>query len=244
MVSPDPIRLTLPPAFTGRVVPMPDDAFAHACRIAGPDTTGTLVLVARDDLIDLAVVLAPEEPLASARRAVFAGMVALAEGIGAQAPPEVPVVIAWPDTLLFDGARLGGGRLGWPQDCAEDSVPDWLVFSGLVIANKRDAGDPGLTPDSTSLEEEGFGVAGHAEIVEGFARHLMKAFEVWEQDGFGVLADRYLAHVPIGADEERRRIEANGDGVIAAAGRVRRLELLPALRVAAWLDPATGKPRL
>lgn len=243
MVFHDPY-LTLPPAFTGRVVPMPDDAFAHALRIAGPDTTGTLVLVGRDDLIDLAVVLAPEEPLSSARRAFFAGMVALAEAIGAQAPPELPVVIAWPDTLLFNGARLGGGRLGWPADCAEDAVPEWLVFSGTLIASKGDAGDPGLTPDSTSLNEEGFAADGHAEIVESFARNLMKAFEVWEHDGFRVLAERYLAHVPLGADEEHQRIEANGDGLVAMADTVRRLEFLPALRTVAWLDPATGKPRL
>ncbi|HEX8416556.1 MAG TPA: biotin/lipoate--protein ligase family protein, partial [Methylobacterium sp.] len=179
---------------------MPDDAFAHACRIAGPDTTGTLVFVARDDVIDLAVVLAPEEPLSSARRAFFAGMVALAEAIGAQAPPQIPVVIAWPDTLMFNGARLGGGRLGWPKDCAEDAVPDWLVFAGMVIASKSGAGDPGLTPDSTSLEEEAFPADGRAEIVESFARNLMKAFEVWEQEGFDAVAGRYLRHVPAGGD--------------------------------------------
>jgi hypothetical protein len=33
-----------------------------------------------------------------------------------------------------DRARLGGGRLAWPESCGEDAVPDWLVFSGMLIA--------------------------------------------------------------------------------------------------------------
>ncbi|MCJ2083789.1 biotin/lipoate--protein ligase family protein, partial [Methylobacterium sp. J-090] len=47
------------------------------------------------------------------------------------------------------------GRLDWPKDCAEEAVPDWLVFSAMVIVSKSHLGDPGLTPDSTALDEEG-----------------------------------------------------------------------------------------
>jgi hypothetical protein len=236
-------RLMLPPAFTGVVARTPDDAFSHACRIAGPEAAGTLVWIRREDVIDFAVVLAPDEPLVSARRAFFAGMVALADAVGAHAPPEIPVLFDWPDTLTFNGARMGGGRLGWPKGCGEDSVPEWLVFSGMLIASKRGSGDPGLTPDSTSLEEEGFAEVAPSELIESFARNLMKAFEVWQEDGFDVIAERYLAHTPM-KEGERGRIAETGDAAIVADGRERRLPLVPGLEAAAWRDPATGTPRL
>ncbi|GJD93289.1 biotin/lipoate--protein ligase family protein [Methylobacterium iners] len=240
----DEARLTLPPAFTGVVAQEPDDAFDHACRIAGPEAAGTLVWVRREDVLDVAVVLAPDEPLASARRALFAGMTALADAIGAHAPPEIPVLFAWPDTLTFNAARIGGARLGWPEGCGEDAVPDWLVFSAMLIASKRDAGDPGLTPDSASLEEEGFADVSQSALVESFARNLMKAFEVWREDGFDALANRYLAHLPPSDGGGRRHIEATGDGLIETESGVLRLPLLPCLTAMAWRDPATGKPRL
>ncbi len=178
------------------------------------------------DTIDLAVILGPEEPLATARRAFLAGMVALAAAIGTHAPPEMAVDIDWPDTLLFDGARIGGGHLRSPDECAEDEEPSWLIFSGMVIASKAHAGDPGLTPFSTSLEEQGFGHDDQEALVEAFARNLMKIFEIWHEDGFEAVASRYLAHL-------------SGEGV----GAIDRIGA-EALRTPTWLDPATGTVRL
>lgn len=239
--------LVVPPVYSPVIMSEPGEAFAQACRLAATDGAGTLVFSKRADIIEVAVVFEPEEALASARRAFFAGMLALADAIGAHAPPEMPMAVAWPDTLLFDGARLGGGRLGWPEACPEDAVPDWLVFSGMVIVSKRHAGDPGLTPGSTSLEEEGFALDGHEAVIESFARNLMKAFETWAEDGFDTLASRYLAHLPSDPSGDRRRLDEHGDCLIGDPSSLevsRRLELLPALRAVAWLDPEIGTPRL
>lgn len=237
-------RLALPPAFTALVLPPDSDgAFAQACRIAGsdPSGTGTLVWGGPADTMEIAVVLAPEEPLRTARRAFVAGMVALAAAVGAHAPPEMPIEIDWPDTLLFDGARIGGGRLGWPETYGEDEEPDWLVFSGMLVVSKAYAGDPGLTPFSTSLEEQGFGHDDQESLVEGFARNLMKTFESWQEDGFNTVADRYLRHLPIADGVSARSLNATGDLVEGAnAGRA----LLEGLRAPSWLDPATGRVRL
>src|SRR5215203_5407476 len=75
--------LDLPPPY--RLVHLREtgDAFEHACRIAAEAGAGTLVRVGRFDLTEFALVLEPEEPLAQARRAFFACMVALADAIGA-----------------------------------------------------------------------------------------------------------------------------------------------------------------
>src|SRR6202166_753914 len=110
------------------------DAFVHGCAIASDAGAGALVWVRRYDLVEFAVVLEPDEPLLSARRAFFAGMNALADAIAAHCPPEREVSFDWPDAILFDGGLLGGARLGWPADCAEDEVPAWLVFGVILRA--------------------------------------------------------------------------------------------------------------
>jgi hypothetical protein len=47
------------------------------------------------------------------------------------------------------------------------------------------AGDgSGLRLQATSLEEEEFGDACSARLVEGFARHLMLAMDRWQERGF------------------------------------------------------------
>jgi len=242
----DPTDLVLPPAFTGLRLPATEDAFTQARALAqaqAGEAAGTLVIVEREDVLDLAVVLAPGEPLASARRAFLLGMVALIDAVGAYGPPEMPITLVWPGTLMFDGARLGGGRLAWPEACAEDCEPDWLVFSATLLVSKARWGDPGLTPDSTALDEEGFGPGIRLALVESFARNLMKAFAIWEEDGFSDLAARYLAHLPaaVGA---KARIEANGDAVLERDGTTERLALAPNLADPAWRDPATGTVRL
>src|SRR5437773_12318006 len=126
--------LDLPPGYTLVALREYGDAFAHGCDIAEQAGAGTLVWVRRYDLVEFAVVLEPDEPLASARRALFAGMNAAADAIAAHCPPEREVTFDWPDAILFDGGLLGGARLGWPTDCAEDEVPAWLVFGIMLRA--------------------------------------------------------------------------------------------------------------
>ena len=89
------------------------DAFAHALDIAEASGAGTLVYVGRFDLAEFAVVLEPNEPLRTARRAFYAGMVALTDALRAYAPPNKSVSIDWPDAIRIDGGLVGGGRLGW-----------------------------------------------------------------------------------------------------------------------------------
>ena len=116
-------------------------------------------------------------------------------------------------------------------------MPDWLVFSATLIASKAAAGDPGLTPDSTALEEEGFPPDLHGPLAESFARHLTKAFEIWREDGFDRLADRYGA-----------RVEGSELAPDGRTGPVALAEALAAarpeeLREPAWRDPETGEVR-
>ena len=108
------------------------DAFAHALDIAEESGAGTLVYVGRFDLAEFAVVLEPDEPLRTARRAFYAGMVALTDALRAYAPPNKEVAIDWPDAIRIDGGLVGGGRLGWPASAKEDEPPRWLVFGAMI----------------------------------------------------------------------------------------------------------------
>ncbi len=245
LASPSPVpTLRLPPAYQLVALAAGHDAFSHACGIAGESGAGTFVWVDRSDVLEFAVVLEPEEPLLAARRAVFAGMTAVADAVASFSPPERPVTFGWPASVLFDGARLGGARLAPPDGCTEEQVPEWLVFSGVLLAVPPAGQDLGAFPEVTWLEAEGFPPAEHVLLIESFARHLMVAFDSWGERGFEAVAEAYLARLPEEFEEGRRSIDTNGDLLLHRPSGLERRPLLPALAEAAWFDPGTGQPRL
>jgi biotin-(acetyl-CoA carboxylase) ligase len=236
-------ELTLPPPFTLVTLREVGDAFAHAVEIAPEQGAGTLTYVGRFDLAEFAVVLEPDEPLRTARRALYMGMAALVDALLAHAPPEKPVEIDWPDAIRVDGGLIGGGRLGWPQDAREDQPPDWLVFGGMIRLVSM-TGEPGLHPMAAALEEEGFTDVAAAELVGSFARHLMVHTDAWQEHGFGAVAKEYLQRLP--RDRGLRRdIDENGDLLMRRMGKVEveRKKLLPLLAAPSWLDPKSRGPR-
>jgi biotin-(acetyl-CoA carboxylase) ligase len=235
--------LDLPPPY--RLVSLREvgDAFLHAQKVAAEEGAGTLVFVGRFDMAEFAVVLEPDEPLRTARRAFYAGMNAMTDALMAHAPPEKPIVIDWPDALRVDGGLVGGGRLAWPKGADEDAVPDWLVFGGMIrtVSMTEEAG---LHPLETALDQEGFEEHGASALVESFARHLMVAIDAWEQDGFGAVMKEYLSRL---SPEKgaRRDIDENGDLLVRwiASNQAERRALVPALEAPSWYDARRGGPR-
>lgn len=195
----------MPPGLRAFALDRRTDAFAQARLLAGAHGAGSLFWACDGERLGLAVVLEPEEPLHAARRAICLGMLALADALVPAAPPERPVRIRWPATLLVDGAVAGGGRLAWPDAAPEDQVPAWLVFgAGLRLAWPETV-EPGTMPGRTALAEEGFALDPPA-LVESFARHLLFHSDAWATHGFDALARPYgrLLHPP-------GRIDAQGD---------------------------------
>jgi biotin-(acetyl-CoA carboxylase) ligase len=237
-------ELSLPPLFTQVRLREVGDAFAHAISVAAEQGAGTLVYVGRFDLAEFAVVLEPEEPLAQARRAFYAGMVALADALSAQALPETALHIEWPGTISVNAGLVGGGRLAWPEGAAEDETPDWLVFGAMIRTVTMTGAEPGLNPLSTALEEEGFTDMLSNELIESFARNLMVGLDAWQESGFGAVGREYLARLPA-EPGLRRDIDDNGDLLIRRVGKaqVERKPLVAQLAKPAWLDPNTKGPR-
>jgi biotin-(acetyl-CoA carboxylase) ligase len=237
--------LDLPPPFTQVTLREAGDAFAHAMDVAPAKGAGTLVYVGRFDLAEFAVVLEPDEPLRTARRAIYAGMVALSDALLTYAPPEKLVTIDWPDAIRIDGGLVGGGRIGWPKGAPEDDPPPWMVFGAMIRTVSMTGEEPGVHPLASALEQEGFDDVGAAKIAESFARHLMVATDAWQTNGFAGVAKEFLQRLPREGSVSRR-IDDNGDLLTRRIGKAEtgRQPLLPALSAPSWLDPKTGGPRL
>jgi hypothetical protein len=237
-------KLDLPPPFRLVVLREAGDAFAHAKNIAAAEGAGTLVHVGRFDLAELAVVLEPEEPLRSARRALYTGLCALGDALAALAPPEKPISFDWPDAIRVDGGLVGGARLAWPPAADENEPPAWLVFGAMIRMVAMGDAEPGLRPPPAALDQEGFDDPDPGRLVEGFARHLMATVESCREDGFGEVAKRYLSRLAP-AHGLRRDIDEDGDLLVrrAAGDKLERHSIIRALAVPSWLDPKTGAPR-
>ncbi len=236
--------LDLPPPFSLVTLREVGDAFAHATAHAGALGAGALVYVGRFDLAEFAVVLEPDEPLRQARRALYAGLCALADALAVHAPPEKPIAFDWPDAIRVDGGLVGGARLGWPKGTKEDAVPDWLVFGAMIRTVSLSDEETGVLPLGAALEDEGFDDLGSGRLVESFARHLMVAVDAWQEHGFAEISKNYLLRL---TPEKgmRREIDQNGDLLVRRAGQTdaERRKLVPALAKPSWLDPKTKGPR-
>jgi Biotin/lipoate A/B protein ligase family len=246
------LRLDLPPGIELVTLREGGDAFAYARSIAADRGAGTLVFVQRFDLVEFALVLEPEEPLASARRALYAGLNAMADSLAVHCPPEKPIQFGWPDAILFDHGLLGGARLAWPADAPEEQPPDWLVFGGMMrtaVVRNRESGvslEPGTWQVGTALEVEGFEEIEAGALVESFVRHFMVHLDAWREYGFKRIARDWLGRMAA-VDGEKRGIDINGDLLIHRAGhggQADRRRLLPELAKAGWLDLTTGEPKL
>lgn len=232
--------LDLPPPYDLVMLRESGDAFAHACAIAGERGAGTLVWVRRHDLAEFAVVLEPDEEFGQARRAIYAGMIALADALAAHAPPSRPIIFGWPDAIHVDGVLIGGGRLGWPEETREDEAPGWLVFAAMIRTSVVDGPGPGLRPMTGALDELGFETTDSGGIIASFSRHLMAAVHEWNEDGFTSLAEKWLDRLPHG--EKDVRIDETGD--LLLQGEPDRRRLGAALASPSWLDPSTAAPWL
>jgi biotin-(acetyl-CoA carboxylase) ligase len=236
--------LDLPPPFTLVTLREVGDAFAHAIEIAPQQGAGTLTYVGRFDLAEFAVVLEPDEPLRTARRTLYLGMLALIDALLAYAPPEKAVEIDWPDAIRVDGGLVGGGRIAWPKDAREDEPPAWVVFGAMIRTVSMGDNEPGVNPLSAALEEEGFTDLASGALVESFARHLMVHNDAWQEYGFAAIAKEYVQRLP--RDKGLRRdIDENGDLLVRRMGKVdvERKKLAPLLAMPSWLDPDTRGPK-
>jgi biotin-(acetyl-CoA carboxylase) ligase len=186
----------LPSVFSPRALPAGADALAHAVSVAAAQGAGTLAWVRDGQVLQAAVVLEPETSLEAARPALLAAANAAADALVVLGPPEIPVTLRWPATLVVNNAVVGEAALRVPPGTAPGAVPDWMVV-GIRMALRDDAPEPGLHPGRTTLWEEGFADIPVPELVAAWARHLMAGLSEWQRDGIHRLAEKTLARLEV-----------------------------------------------
>lgn len=225
-------RGPLPPPFELVVLRERGDAFAAALELAPTRGAGTLVRTGRFDTLEFALVLEPDEPLATARAAFALCMGAFANALALHAPPQRPLTIRWPDALLLDGVIHGGGRMASPPGCGEAERPDWLVFGARAALERAGGAD---APLAMSLAEAGLDEIEPTQLLSDFCAHLLAGFDARAHEGLQVAAAPYLSRLDVKAGRDRRLAE-NGDLLLSRPGApAERLALAPALDPARWL---------
>jgi len=148
---------------------------AAAIEAATAGCDGGLICWRGGDALDVAIVLAPEVPLAQAAQMLPLTALALRDALGAIGPPELPIHLTWDGRIMINGAEAGRATLLAPG-ADPDAVPDWLVSHVYIAFMPVDA------PDRTALWSEGAGDITPDELVEAWGRNLMYRLSVWEDD--------------------------------------------------------------
>jgi biotin-(acetyl-CoA carboxylase) ligase len=173
--------LSLPPLFQG-LATAGADPFAVACAEAKAGCDAGLVCYdLRSDRLHAAIVFAPEVPLGEAAIMLPLCGVGFQNALGALAPPEVAVHLAWDGTIRINGGRCGALRIvASPPDPTRE--PDWLVI-GLTLDLWPADDETGHTPDVTALFTEGCADVEAPRLLEAWVRHTLVWINRWLEDG-------------------------------------------------------------
>ena len=140
-------------------------------------------------------------------------------------------------------ARGSAGRRIAPRT----DVPAWLVFGVILRAADMAHVEEVQAAAGVSLLSEGFEMIDTDAIIESFARHLMTAFDRWNERGFEAIAGDYLERLPTaqGGRAPRHRRQRRPAGRSAGRQRAARADqLVDALARADWYDPQARGPKL
>jgi biotin-(acetyl-CoA carboxylase) ligase len=172
-----------------------EEAFDEALRQAHLGCDAGLVTYGTGaDIIEAALVLAPEVPLGKAMAMLPLAAIGYQNALGALAPPEVAVHLEWAGGLRLNGAACGVFRVAASTN-DPTKVPDWLVV-GFQVPFLPDSDEMGYAPDRTALAAEGCAEVAADQLIESWARHTLHWINRWESEGNRAIhADwRGLAH--------------------------------------------------
>ncbi len=247
---------SFPPLLNGRPVLTPLDPFEAAVNAVchGEAEAGDLFWSCATEEVSFAVVLEPDVDRSRVQEMLFVLMVGCADALGAICPPELAIAWNWPHALYANGARLGQARMKVSEGDDETGAPDWLVV-GLTFALKPTSSlEPGATPDSTTLWDEGAVDVEAVPALESLSRHFLTWVHRWQSDGFKPVHEAWLFR----CDGYRKQVSAGegadivlgsftgldetGNLVLSAAGGTSVLKVCDHLTDAAIARPLTEMP--
>lgn len=184
---------TFPPLLQGEKVAATVDPFLKALSAAelGADA-GTVYYSEKNDSLEAAIVLAPEQTLVDSLGVCHAIMLSVADSLGALGPAELAIHFTWPFGFKVNGAKCG--RLKCAASTHDpDTIPTWLVV-GLEIPFMRPAHvEPGNHPDQTWLYEEGCVELTVPQVIESWSRHCLVWLNTFQDEGYSKIQDHWRA---------------------------------------------------
>lgn len=171
-----------PPLLSGQAVRGATDPFdkARALAVTGCDA-GLVVYNLSGPSLRAAIVFVPEVALVSAMAMLPVCGIGFQNALGALAPPEVAVQLSWDGKIHVNGARCGSLRVA-ADTGTPDAIPAWLVV-GLDVPFEIAQTDPGQSPETTALFEEGCVEIAPQRLLESWTRHTLVWINRWSESG-------------------------------------------------------------
>ncbi len=184
----------LPPLLHTEKIASGADVMTKAIGRAGAGEVGLVCYADDNDVMDIAITLAPEVPASQAEQMLFTAMNAVGDAVGALAPPEVGVRYRYPGDILFNRGFAGVVRLASAQvEDRSDDIPDWMVVSIQIRLNfKDDVQDAEYQMENTCLSEEGGSFISCTRLIESTSRHFLVWLHQWEDEGFKPIHDSWM----------------------------------------------------
>lgn len=200
-------RPDLPGLYDLVVVEKTDSARAHAERLAREGAEeGTLVWARaqREGIgrkgnywmsgsrnLHCALVLRPEDDLATCCQISLVSCICTAMAIARQAEPLEEIRFRWPNDILLNRGKVAGitlsGELGPRQR------PRWMVVAVNVNVNECPA-SKGFT--AASMRGEGFQQADRIGVLEAYGREFLSWINRWAEEGFSPVRNAWATKSP------------------------------------------------
>src|SRR3546814_2687891 len=129
---------SVPPIYRLVTVGGKPDACARALGMSDGAEDGTLSWSQRDDMLDCAILLRPDEPLEPSLLVAYVGALGLCDALASTVPPGVEVNFGWPTRVAVNERDVGDIRIRVADCRADGEVPAWLVVGATVAVT----GDP------------------------------------------------------------------------------------------------------
>lgn len=212
-------RLRIPSIY--RLVTLAPDADLDATAVdlaAEGAEDGTLVWRDRQDRLEAAVILHPDEELGQAALVAYVGMLGLADGLGAVAPPMLEITFTWPAGINVNGTRLGHVRLALPADARPGAIPDWLVLYIAINIATENPEAAMFDLSVTTLAEEGCPDITSGAMLESFARYFLTWVDRWQDDGFDTVRSVWRRYGP--EDGDSIELDLAGERIAGTFGGI------------------------
>jgi biotin-(acetyl-CoA carboxylase) ligase len=169
----------------------------------GSFSAGDLIWSTATKRAECAIVLEPDIPRSQTLAMVPLAMVAIADSLGAIAPPNLAITFGWPNKIYANDALVGQVGMEFPRELnrAEQpqtsTSPDFAILSiRIEIESEQSSSleeqEPGANLTTTVLYEEGCGEIDRTQIIESWSRHFLTWLDSWEQEGFKAVQENWM----------------------------------------------------